>query len=238
MIAVAHHHANLAVEDGTVPRVVGRKVLIVVALHVSFVHSVDAVGVKHGVHLRLARIVRCAYGVDVGLLHESHVAEHCLGVDGASVFGMCVLRVDTLEEHALAVDIYKVARLGDLAETVLRGEHHFVCAVSISLTHHDGVEIRIFCAPGMESGKIVELYVYRLVGAALVRSRAGGYGLALSVKKLHVELLLSLHSVTVVHGKLHVELSACGVVAERRSDVVVRDEHLRSGYEIDVTMDA
>ena len=90
----------------------------------------------------------------------------------------------------------------------------------------------------MESGKIVELHVYRLVGVALVRSRAVGYGLAVSVKKLHIELLLSLHSVTVVHGKLHVELSACGVVAERRSDVVVGDEHLRSGYEIDVTMDA
>ena len=57
MVAVAHHHANLAVEDGTVPRVVGRKVLIVVALHVCLVHRVDAVGVKHGVHLRLARIV-------------------------------------------------------------------------------------------------------------------------------------------------------------------------------------
>ena len=66
----------------------------------------------------------------------------------------------------------------------------------------------------MESGKIVELHVYRLVGATLVRSRAGGYGLALCVKKLHVELLLSLHSVTVVYGKLHVELSACGVVVE------------------------
>ena len=90
----------------------------------------------------------------------------------------------------------------------------------------------------MESGKIVELHVYRLVGAALVRSRAGGYGLAVSVKEFHVELLLSLYSVTVVHGKLHVELSACGVVAERRSDVVVGDEHLRSGYEIDVAMDA
>ena len=142
MVAVARHHAHVAVHILSGPvSVFGELVESpypgIVALHVGLVHHIEAQGVHHGVHLRLARIVGRAYRVDIGLLHHRQVLHHRLHVDGPSVFGMRVLGVDTLEEDTLAVDIdeVRIFRQRDGAETILRVERHLFRAVGSTLAH-------------------------------------------------------------------------------------------------------
>ena len=90
------------------------------AFHISLVHAVKAVVIEHGVHTRLTRIVACTDSIDVSLLHQHHVLQHCLGVDGVTKERMDVLRVHTLEEDTLAVNIDKIAALFNRTETILR----------------------------------------------------------------------------------------------------------------------
>ncbi len=127
------------------------------ALHIGLVHAVESVVVEHGIHLRLARIVACAHGVDIGLLHECHVAQHGGYVDGVAVERVYVLGVDTFEEHALAVDKHLLAVVyAYVAESVFRGEHHFFVAAAL-LLHYHGVEVGILAAPRCECGNVPEV---------------------------------------------------------------------------------
>ena len=142
MVAVAEHHALGAVHVSILPRRSVRERLVVMALHICLVHAVKTVIVEHGIHTRLTRIVACTNGIDVSLLHQHHVLQHRLGVDGVTKERMDVLRVHTLEEDTLAVYVDKIAALLNRTETILRREDHLFL-VALLLTHHDGVEIRI-----------------------------------------------------------------------------------------------
>ena len=152
VVAVAQHHAHIAVDEHRRPRCVACKSLIVVALNVSLVHAVKPVVVEHGVHLGLARVVAGAHGVDVRLLHERYVLQHCRHINGASLLRMGVLSVHSLEEHALSVDVYKRSSPLDVAESVFCGEHHLLASVGIALAHNHGVEMRFLSVPRRETG--------------------------------------------------------------------------------------
>ncbi len=118
MVAVALHHARGAVVHGGLETGVAGYLLLIVALHICLVHDVEAIGVEHGVHLGLSRIVARAHRVDIGLLHHRHVAQHRLGVDGSAILRMRVLRVHALEEDSLIVDVDQIAHLLDGAEAI------------------------------------------------------------------------------------------------------------------------
>ena len=126
-------------------------------LHVGLVHAVQAVVVEHGVHLSLARIVRRAHGVHVSLLHQLHVAQHRVNVDGVTKEWVYVLRVHALEVDALAVHVDEVALLLHAAETILRREHHLLACVA-HLAHDDGVEPRVLRRPELQVRQTLEVY--------------------------------------------------------------------------------
>ena len=126
------------------------------ALHIGLIHAVKSVSVHHGVHLRLTRIVRCADGVYVGLLHHLDVFEHGLHVDSTTIFRMSVLSVHALNEDALAVDEQFSAANSYSLEAVLCRERHFLCSVLVLLAYNDSVEIRVFSAPRMQVAETAE----------------------------------------------------------------------------------
>ena len=111
MVAVAQHHASCTVYISGLPCRIVRQRLVVVALDVGLVHAVQTVVVEHCIHLRLARIVAGAHGIDVGELHKRYVLEHCGHVDGVAEQWVDVLRIHSLEVFALAVDVDKIATL-------------------------------------------------------------------------------------------------------------------------------
>ena len=162
MVAVAQHHALCAVVHSSNPTavvcqtVVAKRSPAIVALYVSLVHHVEAESVHHSVHLRLARIVRCAHCVHVSLLHHCEVLHHGLHVDSTTILWVSVLSVHALEVDTLVVDVDEVATLCNVAETVLCRECHLLSSVLVLLTYNDGVEIRIFSAPRMQVAEVVE----------------------------------------------------------------------------------
>ena len=126
------------------------------ALHVSLVHHVEAESVHHSVHLRLTRIVRCAHGVHVSLLHHCEVLHHGLHIYSTTILRVSVLSVHALEVDTLTVDVDEVAALCNVAEAVLCRECHLLSSVLVLLTYNDGVEIRIFCAPWTQVAETAE----------------------------------------------------------------------------------
>ena len=120
------------------------------ALHVGLVHTVQTIEVEHGIHLRVAWIVACTHCVDVGLLHEFHIAQHCRHVDSMAKERMDVLGVYTLEVFALAIDVDKVATLLNRTEAVACGEHHLLVAV-VHLAHNNCIEIRMLSRPRLQA---------------------------------------------------------------------------------------
>ena len=76
-------------------------------LEVGLIAAVESVVVKHGIHACRIGIVAGADGVDVVALHEQHILEHRLGGYGTAIDGVCIVAVDTLEEHLLAIDIHE-----------------------------------------------------------------------------------------------------------------------------------
>ena len=157
-VAVAHHHSFHAVHELRLPALgagdgVAALFPVVVALDVCLIHAVESVVVKHTVHLCLTGIVAAANGVDVGLLHDLHVAQHGGDIDGATVNGVRVLCVHAFEEHGFSIDIDLSALDADVAETVFRGECHLFVAVSVGLTDFDRVERGRLCAPELQSAQ-------------------------------------------------------------------------------------
>ena len=240
VVAVAQHHACRAVYVCSLPRRHVRDALVAVTLHVSLVHAVESVVVEHGVHLRLARIVRCAHGVYVGLLHQLHVAQHRLHVDGVTKERMDVLRVHTLEVNTLAVNVDEVALLLHGAEAVLRREHHLLAAV-VQLAYDDGVEPRVLRRPELHVVQTLEVYRNSLLCVLCCQRHSLLLlcnELTCGVEQLHFERLACSLLQRVVYGQLHV-YRACGVaLAELRCDVMVAYSHLRSSHEIHVAVDA
>ncbi len=182
--------------------------------------------------------MRRADGVHVGLLHHRHVLEHRFGVDGASVFGMSVLSVHALEEHALAVDVDEVATLGDVAEAILRREYHLLNTALVLLAHNHCVEVRILRAPWREIGETAEDGVDCACRGAAIADGSALHAAALGVEQLHENLLCGRSLVAVVHGELHVERSARCRVVERGCDVMVAHGYLGRGVEIHVAVNA
>ena len=147
MVAVAAHHAVDAVLEGGNPRRAVGDALVGMVLEVGFVHDVKAVVVEHGIHRGVVGIVGRAYGVDVSLLHELHIAQHTRGADGTAVDGVAVVAVDALEEDLAAVDIDLRTAYLDVAEAIGGGEGHLFAAVGIALDDVDLVEVGRFGAP-------------------------------------------------------------------------------------------
>ena len=104
MVAVAEHHAYVAVHESVLPVGIACQGLVAVAFEIGLVHHIETVEIHHGVHLGMARVVAGADRVEVGLFHEPYVSEHGLVVDVAAVEGVGVVYVGALEEYALAVD--------------------------------------------------------------------------------------------------------------------------------------
>ena len=92
---------------------------VLVTLHISLIHAVETIVVKHRVHLRLTGIVAGAHGVHVRLLHHLHISKHRLDVHGTARDGVCILQVSTLEEHTLAIDKYSAIGNLHVAEAIL-----------------------------------------------------------------------------------------------------------------------
>ena len=245
-VAVAEHHAFGAVEVGRLPRGaagdgVASLLPVEVALHVGLVHAVEAVVVEHAVHLRLARVVAAAHGVHVGLLHELHVAQHGLGGEEAAVYGVSVLRVGPLEEGSLAVHVDQSVLDVDLAETVLRGEGHFLAAVGGELGDFHGVEVRRFGGPGEQAGEALKReggLEERVALGKVEAGRLGGHLRAVGSEQLHAHVFLHGAARGVLHLEGHVHLAAVAGGVERRGDEVVAHEGLRCGVEVNIAVDA
>ncbi len=239
VIAVTQHHALSAVHICGFPCGVIREALIIVALHVSLVHAVESIVVKHGIHLRLARIVACADGVDISLLHQDHVTQHGRHVDGMAIERMDVLSVDTLAEYALAIDQHLPVGIdAHVTETVFGGEYHLLAVVAL-LLDDDSVEIRILGAPWMQTRELAHVDADVLGLGALVHvdsGRLSSHSLALAIEERHLYLLGRLLGRGIVEGEVDSH-SATGVaIVESGCDVVVRDECRRCGHEIHVAV--
>ena len=116
-----------------------------VAFNVGLVHAVKSVMVEHGIHLGLARHVRGAHEVNIGLLHHGHIAQHGGHIDRTAAHGVRVLCVDAAEIGAHTIDIYLSVCALHLAEAMLGGKGHFLgCAIGCQLRHLDGVEVGVF----------------------------------------------------------------------------------------------
>ena len=164
VVAVAQHHAVDAVHEGRNPRLAVRDALVGMVFEVGFAHAVESVMVEHRIHAGVVGIMAGAHGVDVVLLHQQHVAQHCLVGDGAPALGIGVVAVHAFEEHALAVDIDQRILDFNIAEAVFCGEGHFLLAVFVFLYHAHGVKIRLLRAP--------QLHVLQLNGGAVPISLA------------------------------------------------------------------
>ena len=237
MVAVAQHHTCYTIVHCCLPAAVACQVLVEVALYVSLVHHVEAESVHHGVHLRLTRIVRCAHGVHVSLLHHCQVLHHGLHVDSTTILRVSVLSVHAFEVDTLVVDVDEVAALCDVAETVLCRERHFLSSVLVLLAYNHCVEIRVFSAPRMQVAETAEFNGLFCCCFSAVSLCSGSNLLAVAVEQRYLQRLGCRNDVAVVYSQLHRHCCACSVAVERRCDVVVRHEHLRSSHEIYVAVD-
>ena len=89
MIAVALHHPYHAVYHGRLPVVLAADRVVAVALHIGFVHHVEAVSVVQGVHTGIVGVMGSAHRVDVVQLHQFDVLLHGSHRDGLAQDGMC-----------------------------------------------------------------------------------------------------------------------------------------------------
>ena len=181
-----------------------------------------------------------ADSVYIGLLHQHHIAEHGLHIDGVAIERVDILCVDTLEEHALAVYIHQVALDGHISETVFGGEHHLLLTVCL-LAHDDGIEIGLLGRPGLQAGEVVESeanVLLRVVGGHSHLRLLLAHQLALGVEELYFERLLRALLGGVVEGKVYVEVTRSIVVLEGRCDVMVGHEGLGRSHEIYIAVDA
>ena len=238
-VAVAHHHTFDAVLEGGYPRFSVGDALVGVVLEVGFVHAVDAVVVKHGVHTCGIGIMGGADRVDIVLLHEQHIAEHRFCAYGATIDGVGVVAVGALEEDALAVDIDQGVANLHRAEAHLVGEGHFLVAHLVLLHHVNGVEVRRFGAPQF---RLLQVKFH----AALCRAVTIEYGfygglvhqraVGMVERNLHY-LLAFLRFAFAAKGQGNVECGFLIVVAEFGGEIVVADAQLGHVVEIHIAED-
>ena len=134
VVAVAKYHAYVAVHEGLRPRRIACQTVVPMALEVCLIHHIQTIGIKHSIHLLMARIVARADDIDIGLLHQCDVAQHRFIVHISSIEGVRVVSVHTLKEDTLAVDgiVVVVALVDELyvTESVLRSKYHLLLAIS------------------------------------------------------------------------------------------------------------
>ena len=209
---------------------------------VCFVHHEEAVGIEHGIHLRLTRIVAGAHGVDVGLLHQGDIAKHGGYVNVASIERMGIVDIRSFEEDALAVDghifvCFCIDEL-DVAEAILCAENHFFL-LSVELADNDIVEVRLLCVPGIE----------------VFQQSCCQIKVDAPFRKLHLLLLLcndftlgieefesigatAFQTCTIVDVKSYIQSTAFAVsTLTQNGNDVVADKRLGLGHEIDIAMD-
>ena len=152
MVTVALHHALCTVVHCILPiAVAGDLSSYVVALHVCLVHTVESVGIEHGIHLRLAWIVAGAHGIDIRLLHQLHITQHGLQAYGTSRQWVGVLSVHALEVDSLSVDEHGIAAFCDIAEAIACRECHFLVAAGILLAYEHGIQVWLLAAPCLQA---------------------------------------------------------------------------------------
>ena len=179
---------------------------VVVALDVGFVHHVESVIVEHGIHLGLTWIVASTYGVDIGLLHHRHIAQHRLHVDRATMHGVRILCVDSAEIDALTVKIDATIFILNLAESIFRSKGHFLLTIGRHLCHLNGVEIGLFGRPQLHAIDTAKREILNVFGLASIKAyviRAFCLHLALRVKQANAHFLLNWLSCVVVHAQTH-----------------------------------
>ena len=107
VVLVALDHALHAVEMDIRPffRVVAGDLMHgAVRLDVGFVDDVHAVFVAQFIPIGVVRIVRCADGVDIGLLHQDDVLLHQFAADGAARVRRSLVAVKALHDDIFAID--------------------------------------------------------------------------------------------------------------------------------------
>ena len=149
MVAVAQHHSVDAVHKGGNPRRHVADRLVGMVFEVGLIHRIKSEVIEHGVHLGRVRIMGGTDGIDVVLLHQQHVTQHRLYRHGTAVEGVRIVSVRTLEEHALAVDVYQRATHFNVSETIFRREGHLVLA-SLALDDVQCVEVRRLGRPELQ----------------------------------------------------------------------------------------
>ena len=100
--------------------------------------------------------MRGTNGVDVILLHQQDIAEHCFVRHRATEFGIGVLTVYSLQEDALTINIEQRTLKFHFAEANFCAPSHLFCTVAIALHEAHGVELRRFSRP---QGNIVEVEI-------------------------------------------------------------------------------
>ena len=242
VVAVAEHHAFLAVNEGRTPRSVGAERSVGMTFNVGFVHDVDAEMVEHGIHLGLIGIVAGAQGVDVVLLEHGHILEHSLHVDGATQQRMRVVAVGAFEEHLAAVDVNELIDDFNVAEAIFCGECLGLVAVGIFEPHHHGVERRRLSRPEAQAREVGREVKGRCRAGSQRVEALGGEGifhLSRGIEQLDMGRNRAGDGRTVVNFELNVELagSIAGGGVEFARNIMIAHEGLGHGGQRHVAVD-
>ena len=105
MIAVALHHPFSTIVHSGLEACVAGHLILEVTLHVGLVHDVKPIGIEHGIHLRLTRIVACAHRIDIVCI-ASESSRNIVSTSMPVHIRDVSSRIDTLEDP-LIVDVDK-----------------------------------------------------------------------------------------------------------------------------------
>ena len=150
---------------------------------------------------------------------------------------MAVVAVHTLEEDALAVDIYQRTAYFDVAETIFGREGHFVLASS-TLDNAHRIEVRCFCCPQAE---VLHAEVsLNLAGCFTFRETHGLFGfshyLARRIRQTDNKFLFAFQTSPVVERQfhLHFSLTVISRSIQTGSNVMIAHAHQRCVVEINI----
>ena len=180
MVAVTIYHTHISVNKLTFPtgiasnatRSIVMIIPILMTLNVSFIHHVQTIIIKHGIHLGLTRIMTGTYRIHIGLLHHRNVLQHGRHIDTTTINGMGILIIHSFKINLLAIYINQLVLDFYLTEAVFSREGHFFLAFLIFLTNYYGIEIRFFSRP---KNQIVQLsaQTYMLYRIAILQRNIG-----------------------------------------------------------------
>ena len=148
VITLNHSHNTLDMSMFKV-RIVRKGFLAIthsVRLHICLIHNIYAIAVTKRIPERVIRIVTCADGIDVELLHDPDITNHILLAHDISLIWVHLMSVHTLDEHRLTIDL-KIDTLNAYVAEADLDISPLCLALLIICCKSEGIEPRLFCRP-------------------------------------------------------------------------------------------